>query len=140
MLDWLHEYDVVLGWLIAVSSLMFLGSLLSVPLLVIRIPADYFLRRRHFVDRFRPRHPLLRAALLAAKNLCGATLVVAGVAMLLLPGQGMMTILVGLMFLDFPGKFALEQRLVRYRPVTAAMNWMRAKANRPAIMLPEADH
>ena len=133
-------HEVLLGWLVAVSALMFVGSLIAVPWLVIRIPADYFVRRQHLVDRWRPRHPLLRIALLALKNLCGVVLVLAGVAMLVLPGQGILTILVGLMCLDFPGKFALERRLVRQRPVIGAINWMRAKADRPPLELPESDH
>jgi hypothetical protein len=71
--------------------------------------------------------------LLILKNLFGAILVLAGLSMLLLPGQGILTILVGLMFLDFPGKFAMERRLVRQRPVITAINWMRRRANRPPL-------
>ena len=112
--------SVFLGWLSAASVLMFFGSLIAVPWLVVRIPADYFLRQRHYVDRWRPRHPLLRLAFLALKNLLGVVLVLAGVAMLVLPGQGILTILVGLLFLDFPGKFALERRLARQPPVLRA--------------------
>jgi hypothetical protein len=53
------------------------------------------------------------------------------------PGQGVLTILVGLLFLDFPGKFALERRLVQVKPVQAAIAWMRAKAGRSPLELPE---
>ena len=135
MLDWLQSHQVLLGWLGAASALTFVGSLIAIPWLVIRIPKDYFVHRHHFVDRWQPRHPLLRVALLTAKNLAGVVLVLAGVAMLVLPGQGILTILIGLMCLDFPGKFALERRLVRQPPVIAAINWMRAKAKRPPLEL-----
>ncbi len=138
MFDWLQGYEVVLGWLFAVSMFMFVGSLIAVPWLVMRIPTDYFVRRRHFVDRWQPRHPLLRIALLTMKNLCGIVLVLAGVAMLVLPGQGILTILVGLLCLDFPGKFALEQRLVRQPPVIGAINWLRTKTHRPPLELPKS--
>jgi hypothetical protein len=137
MLDLIREHEVLLGWLSAASVLTFVGSLLAIPWLVIRIPTDYFVRRWRFVDRWRSYHPLLRVVLLAAKNLCGVVLVLAGVAMLALPGQGILTILVGSMFLDFPGKFALEQRLVRQRPVMAAINLIRTKAHRPPLELPQ---
>ena len=57
--------------------------------------------------------------------------------MLVTPGQGVLTILVGLLFLDFPGKFALERRLVQMKPVLAAIVWVRTKAGRPPLELPE---
>ena len=137
LLDWTSSHEVALGWLSAISALMFVGSLIAVPWLVIRIPADYFVHPRHLVDRWRPRHPILRMAFLAAKNLGGMVLVLAGVAMLVLPGQGILTIVVGLMLLDFPGKFALERRMIRQRPVIRAINWVRVKAHRSPLELPE---
>jgi hypothetical protein len=137
MFDWVRAHEVFLWWLSVASALMFFGSLIAVPWLVIRIPTDYFVHRRHFVDRLQPLHPVLRIALLAAKNVCGVVLVLAGVAMLFLPGQGILTILVGLMCLDFPGKFALEQRLARQPPVIGAINWIRAKASCPPLELPQ---
>lgn len=139
ILDWVNAHDVLLGWLSAISALMFFGSLIAVPWLVLRIPTDYFIHRRHVVDRWRSRHPLVRIGLLTAKNLCGIVLVLAGIAMLVFPGQGILTIFVGLMCLDFPGKYAMEQRLVRQRPVLGAINWMRAKGKRPPLELPEQE-
>jgi hypothetical protein len=136
MFDSLQTHGVLLCWLSAASVLMFVGSLLAVPWLVLRIPADYFLRQRHYADRWKPRHPLLRIGFLAIKNLIGLVLVLAGVAMLVLPGQGILTILVGLIFLDFPGKFALERWLARQPPVRHALNWIRAKAGRPPLEMP----
>jgi hypothetical protein len=136
MLEWLRSHEILFGWLGAVSALMFFGSLLAVPWLVIRIPADYFIRQRHLVDRWRLRHPLLRISVLSLKNLGGVVLVLAGVAMLFAPGQGILTILIGLMLLDFPAKYGLERWLVRLPPVIGAINWMRAKARRPPLQLP----
>ena len=66
-------------------------------------------------------------------------MVLVGVAMLLLPGQGILTILIGLMLLDFPGKRGLERRLVQQPAVWRAINWMRAKAHQPALELPTAE-
>jgi hypothetical protein len=73
---------------------------------------------------------------LLGKNLLGIVLVCTGVAMLVFPGQGILTILIGLMLINFPGKRALEQRLVRRPAVLRTMNWMRAKAHQPALELP----
>jgi hypothetical protein len=135
ILEWLRSHEILLGWLSAISVFTFVGSLIAVPWMVVRIPADYFVHRRHFVDRLQTLHPVLRVALLVLKNLCGVLLVLAGVAMLVLPGQGILTILLGLMCLDFPGKFTLERRLARQPPVMRSLNWIRAKAHRPPLQI-----
>lgn len=136
LLDWIRAHEVALGWLSAASGLMFVASLLAVPWLLVRLPSDYFVRQRHYVDRWLPAHPSWRIIVLALKNVCGVVFVLAGVAMMVLPGQGVLTILIGLMCLDFPGKFALERRFVRLPPVVGAIDWMRTKAGRPKLELP----
>jgi len=102
---------------------------------VARLPADYF-RRDHHATRHHKQSAALRLLGLLGKNLLGIVLVCTGVAMLVLPGQGILTILIGLMLINFPGKRALEQRLVQQPTVLRAMNWMRAKAHQPALELP----
>jgi hypothetical protein len=134
---WMQSHEMLLTWLSAASVLMFLGSIFLIPWLVIRIPADYFLRQRHYADRWKPRHPLLRILFLATKNILGGLLFLAGVVMLVTPGQGILTILVGLLFLDFPGKFDLERQLAAKQPVFQSINWIREKAGRPPIEPPE---
>jgi len=138
MLDWAWAHEALLAWLFALSVLMFVGSLIAIPWLVVRIPADYFARRQHLLaDRLQPLHPVWRWLLLSLKNVFGAALVLAGVAMLVLPGQGILTILMGLMVLDFPGKFTLERKLAERPAVLGTLNWIRAKAHRPPLELPE---
>jgi hypothetical protein len=70
-------------------------------------------------------HPIPRALLLAGKNALGFVLVLTGIFMLLLPGQGLLTIIAGMMLLDFPGKQLLERRLVRRPLVLRSINWLR---------------
>jgi hypothetical protein len=53
-----------------------------------------------------------------------------------LPGQGVITILIGVMMVDFPGKFLLERRIVQYPSVLRAINWMRTKAHRRPLQVP----
>jgi hypothetical protein len=57
--------------------------------------------------------------------------------MLLLPGQGLITILIGLMFLNFPGKLALERRIIQQPTLLRAINWIRAKADKPVLQAPK---
>jgi hypothetical protein len=136
MLDWLQRYSVLLSGLGIASFLIFVCSVMVIPWLLVQIPADYFLRPQHYVDRLLPRHRLLRMMLLVLKNLVGLLLIAIGLAMLVLPGQGILTVVVGMLFLDFPGKRAIELRVVRQRRVLHAINWIRTKASRPPLQLP----
>ena len=138
MFDWLRGYETMLWWLGALSIVMFVASLVALPLIVVRIPADYFARDPRSGSRRSGQStgPHLLGRL--GKNLLGIVLVLAGVGMLVLPGQGILTILIGLMLMDFPGKRALEQRLVQQPSVLRAINWMRAKAHRPPLEIPRS--
>jgi putative transmembrane protein PGPGW len=136
MLVWLRGYETLLWWLGAMSVLMFVGTLVALPLVVVRLPTDYFRRDPHHATRHLKRSAALRLLGLLGKNLLGIVFVCMGVAMLVLPGQGILTILIGLMLMNFPGKRALEQRLVQQPTVLRAMNWMRSKAHQPALELP----
>jgi hypothetical protein len=79
---------------------------------------------------------VLRVCGLIVKNLLGIVFIVAGLIMLLLPGQGVLTILIGLTLMNFPGKHALERWIVRQPAVLRAINWIRAKAHQPALEFP----
>ncbi len=124
---------MALWWLALGSALTFIGTLVLVPILVIRIPEDYFVSRKRGRSSWRSMHPVPGLALLVAKNVCGAILVLAGLAMLVLPGQGILTIVLGIMLLNFPGKYRLERRLARLRPVARSINWIRDRAGHPPL-------
>jgi hypothetical protein len=123
----------VAGLLAASSALCALASLVAAPFLVVRLPADYFLRDKpHLVARLRTASPL--AALgLVAKNLAGATLILAGLAMLVLPGQGLLTIVAGVLLVDFPRKRELEHWLLARRGVRTAVDWLRKRYGREPL-------
>ena len=53
--------------------------------------------------------------------------------MLVLPGQGLLTIVTGLLLINYPGKYKLEQKLVAVPAVFKALNWIRFKANKPLL-------
>jgi len=124
------------GWLLLGSFGGLVIGLLLTPILVTRIPPDYFLyRRRHSADR---RYPVLNLILLAVKNVIGAAFVLAGLLLLFLPGQGLITLLLGLMIMNYPGKFALERWLIRRPHVLPALNWLREKYDHPPLKSPQA--
>jgi hypothetical protein len=109
-----------------------------VPLILTRIPADYFLAEQPPLGRFLSGRPALRGVLVALKNVLGGVLVVAGLLMLVLPGQGVLTLLVAFTLLDVPHKRRIELWIVARRPVLRAINWIRRKASKAPLLLPES--
>lgn len=138
VLQWMRAHPVLLTTLFVASLVMVLVGLLLVPVIIARLPADHFVREGPRPGSFRDRHPAVRVTLLALKNAFGVFLVLAGVAMLVLPGQGILTILLGLAFLDLPGKDRAELWIVRQPPVRKAIDWIRQRANQPPLQLPPA--
>ncbi len=136
MLAWLEEYETLLWSLTALSVFMFIATLIAMPLLIARLPADYFTRRP--VRDWPTHHPAMHLLLVVAKNAIGLVLLLAGLAMLVLPGQGLLTIFVAIMLLDFPRKRDLARWLIRRRAIFHTANWIRAQRHRPPLELPEA--
>ncbi len=133
MFDWLRTNQELLQILGIASLVIFVASLILVPVLIVCMPQYYFVRKRGREDS---RHPVVRALVLGLKNVVGGGLVLAGIAMLALPGQGILTILLGLGLMNFPGKRRLELRIVRQRPIQRALDWIRARWKRPPLELP----
>jgi hypothetical protein len=129
----LNGYVKALPWsattLLAVGAfaLTFVVSLGAVAAVVLRLPADYF--REGYVSPLAERRPVVRWAGVIIKNVVGALLVVIGLLLSLpgIPGQGLLTILIGVMLLNFPGKRRIERRLVSRPPVLATVNALRAR-------------
>ncbi len=136
LIGWIAEHRVLFQTLGAASIAMFVLSLVVFPLVVVHLPTDYFVRSQRAPASQRRRYPVVWAVLSVAKNLTGAGLILAGVAMLVLPGQGLLTILMGLALTNFPGKFGLERRLVRMPRIARALNRIRRSAGRPALEIP----
>ena len=135
MLEILHEYRdlfIVLAW---GSFALFLISIAVIPWIVIKIPADYFGQKRRIKVSTKGKHPLLAQFLNGIRNFLGFTLIVLGILMLILPGQGILTIIIGLFLMNFPGKFKLERKLISMPKVLKSLNWIRAKANKDPFVL-----
>jgi len=135
MVQWIQSHEVILWWLAAVSIVTFVSTLVAVPLLVVKIPSDYFAHGRHTRVQWADLHAVVRWMLLLAKNLLGYILIAAGILMLVLPGQGMLTIVAGIMLLNFPGKYKLERWIVSHRPVLQSINWARQRAGKAPLVL-----
>jgi hypothetical protein len=142
MFDWLRETVTAytsgrsLVWVILISVFTFVFSLAITVLVLIKLPDTYF-KASHGREFWVERHPVLRWGGLVGKNLLGAVLVLLGVIMSLpgVPGQGVLTILLGVMLLDFPGKRGLELKLVSRPKVLRAINRIRSRFDRPPLLL-----
>lgn len=117
------------------SLLTFIISLLVIPVLVVRIPQDYFSSEKRHVSVWSHQHFLIRWTVLVIKNVIGVLLLILGIAMLVLPGQGLLTILIGLVCLNFPGKFHLERWLIRQKAIASTVSWLRKRANKPPLII-----
>jgi hypothetical protein len=137
-LDWIKANPALTAWLGAASVVMLVGSLIVTAVLIIRMSEDYFLPDRDPHHAFAEIHPVLRWSGLILKNLVGISLFITGTVMVFLPGQGLLVMFMGIMLMNFPGKQRLELNIVRRRPVYRTINWLRAKAGRPPLKLPEA--
>lgn len=135
MLETIQSHTGLITLLVMFSVITFIGTLIVVPWLVIRIPEDYFSHNKRERTLFAEHHPIIRISLLTLKNTLGYTVVLFGIALLILPGQGILTILAGLVLIDFPGKYKFERWLVSRRRVLNSINWLRVRAGRKPLRI-----
>ena len=123
----LPDSATLLLWATAASIAALVVTLLAVPWVVARLPADYFSRGHRDPWHTLGQEPWYALVLGLLKNLVGAVLALLGLVMLFTPGQGLLTLLVGLLMMNFPGKFRLERWLVARPGVFRALNWLRTR-------------
>ena len=133
MLQWISGHGFLLWWLMISSVVMFFATLIGIPWLMTMIPADYFTRAGRQRRAETVRHPVVRLLAGIGRNLLGLFLILVGALMLVLPGQGILTLLVGVMFLDFPGKWRVECWIVSRPPVRRSINWLRRRRGHPPL-------
>jgi signal transduction histidine kinase len=134
MMSWLHEHA---GLLAIISIAVTLALLIAGAVLAVRMPADYFLRAGQRTAG-PERHPVLRAVLLVARNVAGIALAILGVLMSLplVPGPGIILIVIGISLTSFPGKHKLQRRLLGNRWVLKPLNRLRAAFGKPPVQAP----
>ena len=136
LLKWAEANETLLWSLFAVSVGVFLLTPIAVAWATIKLPENYFIEKRRKPLGSWEKYPALRLVVLIGKNLLGIVLLIAGLVMLVVPGQGLLTIVVGLILLDFPGKFRLQRWIVKRPSVWRSINWVRKRAGRPPLKRP----
>ena len=127
--QWLTEHTYFSVWMAGFSLVALLVSALVLPYFIAAIPDDYFIKE-HGPSRIRKNISLLALLSLSVKNCIGVILILAGLAMLILPGQGVLTLLVGLILTNFPGKHRLVRKVIAQPTVLAAVNWLRRRRHK----------
>ena len=137
--------EKIISWSSMNSDLLFLLGSLSIFILIISIfmmvliisflPEDYFKsENRNLISSVQnSRYPLLKLLGLITKNFFGVLLLLSGILMLVLPGQGILTIITGLVFIDYPGKYKFERKLLRQKGVINSINWIRSRLSKPSL-------
>ncbi|MDQ3131100.1 MAG: hypothetical protein M3Q99_10105 [Acidobacteriota bacterium] len=137
--DWFYEFwaaltlsRILLGGGLFLVSLA--ASALIVGIVIVKIPENYF--SSHYQRDFLPNTPwAVRWGALIAKNVVGLILVIAGIVMLIGPGQGILTILIGLVMMDIPGKRPLEAKIIKRPTILSVINNLRARYNKAPLVM-----
>jgi hypothetical protein len=141
MWEWLSQYQEPLTTYGMFAGFLSIGSLIVaailLPVIAVQLPPDYFVREHRDPERKHRPHPLIVGMIVLLKNTVGITFIVAGVLLLFLPGQGLLTLLVGLILTNFPGKYRLEQQLIRRPAIARTLNRFRERAQRDPFLIPE---
>ena len=122
---------------LVLSVVVSVGGLALMSLLIVRLPADYF-RDPSPRDFWVGRHPFIRRTGVIVKNLVGSMFVAIGVLLSLpgVPGPGIVTVLVGVMLLDFPGKRRVEQWLISRPTILRPINRLRRRYGKAPLEQP----
>ena len=141
MIDLLTEFANSLTWRGALIGLLiflvtFAVNLAIVSFILVRIPSDYF-KNSHKTEFWSGPNPAFRALGIIGKNILGILLLALGIVLSVpgVPGQGLLTILLGIMLLDFPGKRDLEYRIVSQPRVRNAIDKLRHKFGKDNLVL-----
>ncbi|MEW6360801.1 MAG: hypothetical protein ACK42A_00970 [Pyrinomonadaceae bacterium] len=134
LLSGLSWQSVLLG--VGLFLISLLVSFASIALVMVKIPANYF--SSHYERDFLPGSPwIVRWGAVILKNILGIILILLGIILSLpgVPGQGILTILLGLIMLDIPGKRPIEARIIQRPAVLSAINRLRAKYGKEPLIL-----
>lgn len=133
MIPWLIDNA---WWLTAAGIGMFLCGMGVLLVLAVTMPADHFVQLHGRAER--PRHPAVRLLFRVVRNVIGVILFVLGLVMIipLIPGPGVLFLVLGLSLMDIPGKRAVVRYVVSRPLVLQPLNALRARWNRPPLQVP----
>lgn len=135
MMEFIDTHENLLFGLTLVSIMSFIASILLIPWIVTQIPADYFThpKRQRYLCCQKPK--MVRFMFIFLKNIIGVLLIIGGIFLLFLPGQGILTILIGLLIIDFPYKYRFEIWVIKHPFVLKSVNKLRTKTKKRPLVI-----
>ena len=130
MIDFFKDHA---QWLIIFSIVTFIATLILVPAIIIRLPVDYFSANKR--KKINTTIPAITLLITIIKNILGGLLLIAGIIMLFTPGQGLLTILMGMTIMNYPGKYTLERWIILRFHLLKPINWYRARHDRKPLIV-----
>lgn len=129
----IDQISTSLQVLATISMLTFVISIICIPLLVARLPRNYFQLPKHNIRGDNRRLTPSYIFILLLRNIAGAFLFLAGIAMLFLPGQGVITIIIAFAMMTLPYKKVVLHKLTRHDSVQKSLDWIRKKMKKESF-------
>lgn len=129
------NYAPLLKGLAAGSAVFFVLTPAAAPVLLILMPQDILIRRLSPPSALSRRIPWFLGHLI--KNLIGILLILLGFLLLFLPGQGILTLFTGLLFVNIPGKKRLLSRIIGSGRVRPLVERLRKRCRRAPMIFPD---
>jgi hypothetical protein len=124
--QWIQIHEGLLQWMFILSIGTFVVGILLAAVGIVYLPRNYF-SPGYEPFSHRISNVFLRRIYLVGKNLIGVFFIMTGLTLLVLPGQGLLTVAIGLSLTDFPGKHKVVGHLTRRGPILRGANWLRRK-------------
>ena len=132
--DFATQHQHLAGLITVASFIMILSGILLTPIVMAAIPQDYFASEKR-PGRNENEPLILYIIRRLLKNIVGVLLIFCGILMLVLPGQGLLTLAVGLLLTDYPGKFKFEKAFFSQPKILNSINWMRRKQGKQNLTM-----
>lgn len=133
MLAFFDTHEAFFFWSTLIGLVGLMGSLIVVPWILIKLPPDYFFAEKRKKCPWGHCPPMIRSLLLIIKNILGAMLILSGIIMLFIPGQGMLTMMAGIVLMDFPYKYKIMRKIIKNSKILRFINKLRKKANQESF-------
>lgn len=133
------DFDYIFVIFLATTSAS-IAYFMAITYIITQMDSQYFIRKDIPNDIANKKKQLtsmsrsITYVISIAKVMIGIVLIVSGIVMLVLPGQGIITLLIGLSLVPFPGKNKIEKNLLSRKSVQHSLNWIRVKANKPLFI------
>ena len=131
LLEYTNTYKNFIFWISLVSLTIFIISILSIRWLVLLIPENYFKEKKNSI--LKEKYFFYWVAFKFIKNSLGYLLIIGGILMLVLPGQGILTIFIGMILSDYPGKYNIEKKIIQSSIILRTINSIRKKSGKKSL-------